>query len=74
MILASMDRCESHYRICNADGDIFPSADTKLHRPSARNPGFAACSSRIELNDDDFDYDLSKTDGVCQRCVPRENA
>ena len=71
MILASMDRCTSHYRICDVNGDLYPSAQTKLHRPDDEGC-FAACDHRIQLNDDHSDYDLTTMDrdAVCRRCIP----
>ena len=70
MILASVDRTEAPYcRISNQDGRMFPSAVTKLHRPSQRDEGVAACSWRIVLNDDAKDYDIWSTPGICRRCV-----
>lgn len=73
MILASMDRCTSFYRICDANGDVYPSAQTRLHRPDNNEGCFAACDHRFQLNDDYHDYDLSTTDAeiVCRRCVPQ---
>lgn len=75
MILASMDRCQSFYRICDVNGDVYPSAQTKLHRPDAIEGCFAACDHRIQLNDDYDEVDLSTVgdDVVCQRCVPRKS-
>ncbi|MGB3013238.1 MAG: hypothetical protein WBB41_01345 [Candidatus Nanopelagicales bacterium] len=72
MILASMDRCTSLYRICDVNGDLYASAQTKLHRPDADEGCFAACDHRIQLNDDYHDYGLSQIDraSVCLRCVP----
>lgn len=76
MILASMDRCQSFYRICDVNGDLYASAQTKLHRPDHIEGCFAACDHRIQLNDDYTEYSVTEIQGtllgeaVCRRCVP----
>lgn len=71
VILCSMDRGDSHYRLCNESGDLYPSMFTKLHRPSNADPGRAACSSRIALNDDDSKWTTLNRNEVSRRCVPQ---
>lgn len=66
MILASVDCSWAQYD-GNRDGTQFPSRQRKLHRPSAADPGLAACSSRVVLNDDADDYPLPTN--VCRRCM-----
>lgn len=71
-VLCSVDRAQSYHRLCNDNGDLYPSMHTKLHRPRRDDPALAACSSRVVLNDDYDDYQWAelRREDVCQRCVP----
>lgn len=69
----SVDRSWGNVRH-NADGEMYPSDDRKMHRRNPDRPGMPACGARVLLNDDrpEHGIDPARVEGfLCRRCFPK---